>query len=123
MHTNMAKLILLVIIGCCGCSKNDSASDYVRGQAMMFPMKSKGVLEDFGARYLEHCKSPDESVEKSCFERQKQRVGSCLTPQPPIYQTRSEWRAAAKTYATCVEPNEICQGVDIVREDQLSLCK
>lgn len=123
MNRKLTSLALLAILVTGGCSRQDSAADYVPGQKMTFPIKSAGTLEHLGARTLEDCKAPDAAIEQSCTDRVKRLVQTCLTPQPEIYQTEGEFRAAAKQYLTCVEPHEICQGVEIVRDEQLSLCR
>ncbi len=81
---------------------------------MTFPMKSDGVLEDLGHKFLANCKSDDEAVTRSCSDRITANIEACQGEDvPAVFETKDQYKSVGLKSLQCIAPNLICKGVEV----------
>ena len=118
MNLKTSLAAVLAVASCVACAETPVATDFVPGQKMSFPLKSAGVLEDYGRLLRVNCKSNDAAIEQACNAMLSERIAACQGGEPAVFETRESYSARAKRFGACVMPTPICHGVEVTSLEQ-----
>jgi hypothetical protein len=91
---------------------------------MIFPVQTRGALEDLGRTLLANCKSEDPNTEAACVARMEPKIQSCSANAPTTSKDKAQYKAVAEAYFDCVMPNLVCSGVEITSSEQMrAVCR
>jgi hypothetical protein len=101
MRTARIALLTLgaALLGACS---QPEPTAFVPGQAMVFPMRSDGTLEDVGARLIKDCRDKGDVNNPDCALRIKNRLEQCIGQVPGVFQTEAIYRKYTGDYEKCL---------------------
>ena len=100
------------------CARSAAVADFVPGEPMTFPLRSMGVLSDYGRLMLVNCRSRDATVEAAWTAMLQARIAYCQGSEPEIFPSKESYQAAARQFGGCIMPKPICAGVEVNSAEQ-----
>ena len=88
-------------------------NEFVPGEPMVFPMRSRGVPEQLVRALQVNCRSVDPGIAASCEQALQRRGSSCAAVAPDVFADREQYTQWAGRFGKCLLPRPICAGVEV----------